>query len=200
MITSGDYNTINQNHVFNNRGSGIIMIDAAIRNTIKNNDLFQNRVAGIMTTGSNQLNTFYSNSIYNNNAGINISGKSNIIYHNWNITYNTNGIILNQATNCSIYQNIISRNIKRGIRILNSSMIQSYRNTVTSNNLGVIVTNSDIINMTKNNIYSNAINNYFESQLSAGPSPIIGGEVHEYRYSGLEFPASVIIQTRLLIG
>lgn len=120
------YNTIENNLIYNNTGSGLDISNGGETNTVQDNQIYDNEGSGINIGDSSRSNTVQGNEVVNNGVGIEISNaRDNSIIQN-NVLDNGrehcgDGIGLNDAVNNSILANYISGTCDSGLLFVGNS-------------------------------------------------------------------------------
>lgn len=181
ILISSSFNTINNNIITSNNGSGIIIaggfLSPACCNVISGNIISSNKKYGIYIWGSSNnsikgnniisnnydgiylinsiSNTIINNNILNSGYGINIhDSNSNIIEGN-NISNNKKGINLEGSSSNTINDNNIISNIYDGMYILNSNSNTINGNNISNNECGIYLDGSDYNTISGNIVMDN---------------------------------------------
>ncbi|MGZ4856769.1 MAG: NosD domain-containing protein, partial [Methanobacteriaceae archaeon] len=139
--------TISNNHIINEYGNGIYLLNSN-DNTIFGNNIASSN-AGIYLEGSSG-NIIYENNIHDSGHGIQLdSSPNNGIYRNV-ISHDHEGIEVNYSENVIINENVISNNFGYGIDVNNDSTVEIHFNVITGNDCGLSVDDSSAVNATLN--------------------------------------------------
>ena len=174
------FNKILFNKIYNNK-IGILAEDKGNNkvngydNLFGHNIITNNIETGIFVSSSNfNNNKVTSNFIKNNLDGISIESSSGWTIYSNQILNNTNGIYFENVFNMDIERNILKNNSSSAIFITNSTMLNFKFNTILSNDIGIEIYNSSA-DISKNNVYSNSWNFYFQNFTSLGNTDIWHG-------------------------
>jgi len=166
ILISSSFNTINNNIITSNNGSGIFIagryFGPACCNVISGNIISSNKKYGIYIEGSGNNSINGNNIISNNYDGIYVSNSiSNTIIDN-NILNSGYGINIHDSNSNTIEGNNISNN-KKGINLEGTSSNTINNNNIILNNYdGIYIFNSNSNNINGNNISNNECGIYLD--------------------------------------
>lgn len=149
---SSNYNTITNNNVLDNNEG--IVIDISNYNIVSNNTVANNKHHGINVHEFSCTNTISYNSVSQSKIGIIVfwlACHTKIITNQ--IYDNDYGIILDNSSHNTIYQNTVYRNVKNGITLEDSDWNTVDDNKIMNNDIGLKLTNANY-NTIQNNWYS----------------------------------------------
>ncbi|HEC76946.1 MAG TPA: hypothetical protein ENI33_06800, partial [Thermoplasmatales archaeon] len=171
FIYSSNYNQIGNNEIELNRYAGIHLYYKSRYNHIYNNTILSNEVYGIVLHGGStsvwcNYNIISNNTIFNNgwsgiatgyedgSGGIdNLTIKNSTIYGNGHY-----GIFIHAYSyNVTIEECIIYNNSEAGVFLQQSDNNQINRNTIYSNEKGIVVINGSKNSMKNNIIFNNTL-------------------------------------------
>jgi len=181
LIRSSNSNSISMNTFLDNVGG--LALDAGSLNNIVSDNIFINDGVFVYGAWKNTfLNNFVNNKpliyledesdkIIDENAGqVILVSCNNITVTNQEIYDIYTGIILIDAHNCHILDNILSSNKEHGIFQTHSSTNNISANTISDNHFGLIIEYSDENIIFRNNINSNK---YYGLYLSSSNHTIV---------------------------
>ena len=135
-------NVISGNIISSNKKYGIYIVDSS-NNTINGNNIISNNFDGIYFSNSIS-NAITGNYILNNGNGINIyDSNSNTITGNNIISNNYNGLFLSGSSSNTITSNNIISNTYDGIYLYDSNSNTITGNNISNNNNGIYLYGSD---------------------------------------------------------
>ena len=151
---------------------------------IKNNTIEKNGRDGILCDGSARV--VINNNIISQNSedGVECGGSTNVTIYDNNVGDNErHGVACNGDATVSIVNNDIRRNTWRGLSCGSAANVTIQYNVISENNWAAFCTDSSIVNITDNLIYSNQ-----------GPEIVLAGS------SNIKIIRNIIRNPNIIIG